>query len=1372
MNYTLKDLIDVQQFQMLQDRLNEIYSFPSAIIDNDGTILTASAWQDVCTKFHRTNKDCEMECIKSDRYIKDHLSEANPAVSYHCPHGLVDNATPIIIEGIQYGNFFTGQFFLEQPDLDFFRTQAKQFGFDEKAYIEAVKKVPIWSLQQLNSYLFFIKGLIEVISGMGLKNLKEIENRKKIQENDERYRTMLQTTLDGFWMVDAKGNLLQVNEVYCRMSGYSEQELLTMSISDLEAGESVENTSSHIDKIISQGEDRFESRHRHKDGSLFDVEVNVQYRTYDGGRFVVFLQDITERKRMEEALKMNEERWNLALESVGDGVWDWNTQTNKVFFSKQWKAMLGYSDDEVGNTVDEWSKRIHPDDEKQVYDDLNKYFNKETTVYQNEHRVLCKDGTYKWVHDRGKVLQWTSDGKPLRVIGTHKDISERRIIEEKMRESEKKLNKAQHYSHVGSWTWNIKTNQLDWSDEMFHIFGIQKETFSGLLVDVINKAIHPEDRSKVDESNRSVIRDNKPIPLEYRIIWPDQSIHTVWAEAGEILFDEDGKPLILSGVVQDITDRKKAEMRLKENQRFLSEIIENNGALIYVKDRDGKYELVNKKWEDSTGLQREFVIGKTDAEVFPEEMGIKFRATDVRVMELGEVVEIEEQLKNASVEKYFLSIKFPLRDSKNDVRGICGISTDISERKHSEIELRNRTRELSALLKASQSLSSSLNLQTVLQTTTDSIVEMMDIQSAAIYLNDGELLYLGATAPALPPNFPEELRRARLADHPHIQKAITESRPVFIPDTLIADLTPAEKAVSVQRGLRSIFYLPLLAKEQVIGILIVANVGEPRNFTLSEIDLCSTLASLAALAVENSKLYEQARTEISDRKMAELLLEQEKERLSVTLRSIGDGVITTNVDGNITMLNKAAEELTGWKTEEAVGHPLLEVFVIINEQTRELCKNPVEKVLQSGKIIELENHTALISKNGSEIIIADSGAPIRDKESRITGVVLVFRDMTEKQKLNESMQRAQKMESVALLAGGIAHDFNNLLGGVFGYLEMAKDNLAVQKLDTLSVNLNKATKVYDRAKALTRQLLTFSKGGRPIRKTQHLAPIITHSTNFALSGSNVTAQLIIADDLWLCDCDENQIGQVIDNIVINAKQSMPLGGRIIVTAENVSDQTGHPGHYVRVSVKDFGIGMPSEILLKIFDPFFSTKETGHGLGLATVFSIIKHHDGWIDVESKPGQGSTFHVFIPASQKSTNGVITTNNLEHKGIGSVLLMDDEEFMLEVVGQMLEEMGYSVVCTKDGKEAIAHYIRAEDSDQPFAACIFDLTIPGGIGGKETAAAIRDINPNSIIIASSGYSEDVIMSNPTEHKFTDKIIKPYRKNELSELLNKVLKK
>ncbi len=299
MGYKLQDLIDIDHFQNLQDRLNKIYSSPSSIIDNDGNILTATGWQEICTQFHRKNKAAERICIKSDQYIKDHIHEANPDLSYRCPHGLVDNATPIIIDGVHYGNFFTGQFFFEEPDLAFFSSQAQKYGFDEDAYLAAVKKVPIWSQEQLNSYLFFIKGLIEVIAESGLKKLREIEQRKQIQKNEQRNRIILKTAMDGFWVIDTDGRLLEVNDAYCSMSGYSEDELLTLHISDLDVFETRESVSGHIQNIISSGSDRFQSKHRRKDGTLFDVEVSVQLRPELNGLGICFLRDITDQKRAE-----------------------------------------------------------------------------------------------------------------------------------------------------------------------------------------------------------------------------------------------------------------------------------------------------------------------------------------------------------------------------------------------------------------------------------------------------------------------------------------------------------------------------------------------------------------------------------------------------------------------------------------------------------------------------------------------------------------------------------------------------------------------------------------------------------------------------------------------------------------------------------------------------------------------------------------------------------------------------------------------------------------------------------------------------------------------------------------------------------------
>ena len=330
MKYRLHDLIDIEHFQDLQDRLNKIYSFPSSIIDNDGKILTATGWQDVCVNFHRKNKEAELICIKSDQYILSHLHEANPAVSYLCPHGLVDIALPIIIDGLHYGNFFTGQFFLEEPVLDFFKAQARKYGFDEQAYIQAIKKVPIWTQEQVDNYLFYIEGLISVISESGLQRVKEIENRKQLQKSEKKYRSILKAALDGYWLTDTSGRLLEVNEAYCRMSGYTEKELLIMNISDLEVMETPEIIAEHMKKVLLKGSDRFESVHRRKDGTIFDVEVSVHIHREEDERCVCFVQDITERKeseRVQQKLKNRHEAlWTISrmvdsdMKTIGDQV--------------------------------------------------------------------------------------------------------------------------------------------------------------------------------------------------------------------------------------------------------------------------------------------------------------------------------------------------------------------------------------------------------------------------------------------------------------------------------------------------------------------------------------------------------------------------------------------------------------------------------------------------------------------------------------------------------------------------------------------------------------------------------------------------------------------------------------------------------------------------------------------------------------------------------------------------------------------------------------------------------------------------------------------------------------------------------------------
>ncbi len=514
--------------------------------------------------------------------------------------------------------------------------------------------------------------------------------------------------------------------------------------------------------------------------------------------------------------------------------------------------------------------------------------------------------------------------------------------------------------------------------------------------------------------------------------------------------------------------------------------------------------------------------------------------------------------------------------------------------------------------------------------------------------------------------------------------------------------------------------------------------------------------------------------DVTERRRAEAALAEEKERLAVTLRSIGDGVITTDVSGNVALLNKAAEELTGWSNEEAIGKPLNEVFNIINETTRETCENPAEKVIRTGMVAGLANHTALIRKGGTEIIIADSGAPIKDRKNKTIGVVLVFRDITAQYHMEQEMQKMEKLESLGVLAGGLAHDFNNLLTSIIGNVSLSKMEIGADKVAFQL--LTDAERAGRRAADLTHQLLTFSKGGAPIKKIVSITDIAREAVNFALSGSNVKCVYSIPTHLWSVEVDKGQINQVFNNLIINAIQAMPNGGTVRLDFQNVTLAEEEiadlrAGYYVRVIFSDEGDGIAEENLRKIFDPYYTTKKTGSGLGLATVFSILKRHESTISVKSLAGAGTTFTIYIPALKDIVNSEREETGAIRKGKGKILVMDDEEFVRDICVHILTRLGYEVDFAKDGNEAIDIYGRETREGKPFDLVIMDLTIPGGLGGKEAVVKLQRIDPHAKVIVSSGYSVDPIMSDYKKYGFCGVINKPYNTNEVSEVVSGILK-
>lgn len=382
-------------------------------------------------------------------------------------------------------------------------------------------------------------------------------------------------------------------------------------------------------------------------------------------------------------------------------------------------------------------------------------------------------------------------------------------------------------------------------------------------------------------------------------------------------------------------------------------------------------------------------------------------------------------------------------------------------------------------------------------------------------------------------------------------------------------------------------------------------------------------------------------------------------------------------------------------------------------------------------------------------------------------------DIRERKRMEDEILKMHKLESIGVLAGGIAHDFNNLLSAIMGNISLARRH--APDGGRVTERLVEAEKASARAMDLARQLLIFSKGGDPIKTVLLVSEPVRDAADFALRGSNIGLEILVPDDLWAVEADEGQITQVVNNIVINARQAMPEGGKVSIRCENVVVGQGdipplQEGNFVRVSIGDEGAGIRPEYLKRIFDPYFTTKQEGSGLGLATSYSIIKRHGGHLTVEAEPGDGSIFHIYLPAIKRKGIAGRKEEKRLFPGRGRALVMDDEEIIRFIVGEMLEEIGYHCEFAEDGARAVESYLAARSEGAPFDVVLLDLTVRGGMGGMDCITRLKEIDPGIRAIVSSGYCDDPVMASYREFGFQGLITKPYQIEDLSKILHEVM--
>ena len=702
MDYKLEEIINIPLLQDLQEKLNLVYSFPSAIVDIDGKILTAVAWQDICTKFHRTNPECEKECLKSDQYIMDHLHEANPAISYQCPHGLVDNATPIIIDGKHLGNFFTGQFFLEKPDIEFFKKQAKKYGFDEKEYMEAVEKVPIWTIEKLHLYLDFINGFIEMIASIGLKNLKETKISSELKESEEKYRTLSDQSPIAIEYYNEKGLLISVNPACLSLFG----------VKDIEE---VRNFNLFDDPNITQ-----EVKEKLKSGqsihyqTIFDFEIVKQlklYKTTKSGKiwidttitpildanniiksYLIHIIDITELKLAEETLKTSEEKYRTIFENIQDVFYQIDLNGVILDISPSVSRFSDYNRDELIGT--EVSKYYFGEKERELF--LNTIL-QTGQVFDYELRFINKSGDLKYTSVNAHIC-YDSKGNPIYIEGIMRDIHERKQAEEKLKESESNFRHIFDNAIEGMFRTSIEGKSLMANPSLAKMLGFDSvEDYLNNMNDSAHQVwANPEDRLKY-----LVLLEKQEIIKEYICQFHRKDGSLIWASLNaKIVRDEYGNPIYSEGFCQEITERIIAEEKLRDNEESLRIVFNNSPSAIYIKDINGYYFLVNQKFAESHNTIPSAMIGMQDISFAKKwlttaEQIEAFRESECKVIENRDTIFIPDEkfVHNDGTIKWYQSTKSQITIKDNPNYLMC-VSTDITERKLAEEELKKITEQI------------------------------------------------------------------------------------------------------------------------------------------------------------------------------------------------------------------------------------------------------------------------------------------------------------------------------------------------------------------------------------------------------------------------------------------------------------------------------------------------------------------------------------------------------------------------------------------------------------------------------------------------------------------------------------------------------
>ncbi len=1091
--------------------------------------------------------------------------------------------------------------------------------------------------------------------------------------------------------------------------------------------------------------------------------------------------DITERKRAEERLMESEARFRGLVTQAGDAFFLHDRKGRILDVNPNACSSLGYTREELlSMTVSDIDVMVGVNRSKeQIWDALQPG---KPVTFEGLH--CRKDGSTFPVEVRLGMLELGND-KCL--LGLARDITDRKQAEESIHKAALRLNEAQRIAHVGNWELDLANNVLTWSDEIFRIFEIDSDRFSATYEAFLN-AIHPDDREAVRMAYENSLQTKAPYSIEHRLLFSDGRIKYV-CEQCETVYEGD-KPIRSIGTVQDITERKLTEKEIKQVQEDLQYILNNTHDVIFQIDLKGNYIFSNVAAEHMTGYPLERLLGMNMMELIaPEHQQMVAGRLQKRIAgELDETTYSFEIIHKSGRRVWVELETKGVFSAEGTLQAIQGVARDVTERKRMEDALEKR---IVALTRPFDQVDD-LVFEDLFDV--EEIQRIQDQFAAATNVASGIIRPDGSPI-TKPTNFTRlcgDVVRKTEAGCANCRKS----------DLFLGRYHPEGPVVQpcLSGGLWDAGVSIVVGGKHVASWLI----GQVRDETQTEENMRAYARDIGVDEKEFMEAFEEvpqmsrehfeqisealhslvkqlSTTAYMNMQQARFIADEKKRtdellHLSTAINQSAETVVISDAKGIIQYVNPAFEKTSGYTRDEVVGQ---NPRILKSEIHSEAFFKDMWGTILAGQPWNGQIHNQ--RKEGSPYVVDATISPILSQTGEVVNFVGVMRDITKELSLEEQFRHSQKMEAVGRLASGVAHDFNNILQTILGFCGVLLLESAGQ--DALQQDVLEIQNAAKRAGGLTRQLLAFGRR-QPFMKEQiDLNLVLAEQTNMLcrLLGENLSLDFDPSEKLGCVKADRSQLEQVIMNLVVNARDAMPHGGAIKICTDNVifnedeiMIQTSNR-EFVCLSVTDTGMGMNEEVLDHIFEPFFTTKPVGEGtgLGLSVIYGIVDQHGGWIEVKSKPGEGTTFKVYLPRSIGEKGHVQPTDDQSYilsQSYGnrqkSILLVEDDPQVRRLASLVLAEAGYAV---KDADSAEAAAVAFEKDGGRFDLLLIDAVLPD-LAGTDLADELNSQKAGIPVIIFSGYADERIRMGLIEERGYNFLRKPFSTESLLNIVQSVL--